>query len=136
MVGGGFWSPFSRRPEAAAGGLMLRASVASCDERLVLGLVDQMSMTRRSPVATERGVILAGLCLLAIVAGGAATVFDGFLAPGAEENDKSQAVPRARARVALRDGLSVITLDASLRQRAGIIIAAISPAPTDKSVFA
>jgi len=93
-------------------------------------------MTRRIPVATGRGMILAGLCLLAVVAGGAATMFDGFFAPGAEENDQSQAAPRARSRVALRDGLSVITLDAPLRQRAGIIIAAISPAPINESVFA
>ena len=83
----------------------------------------RMIALRGSPSANQRRMIVAALFVLALV-GGLVLVSQTLLAPDAVDADTAESAAREPARVMLRDGVTIITLDVAMQQRGGIETAA------------
>ena len=95
----------------------------------------RMIALRGSPSANQRRMIVAALFVLALV-GGLVLVSQTLLAPDAVDADTAESAAREPARVMLRDGVTIITLDVAMQQRGGIETAAAGSPPSQETVFA
>ncbi len=92
-------------------------------------------MTPQSKSASGRRIALAILLVL-VFAGGLGSIFHAFVGQTkADDEDDAESVANPPTRVAIKNGVTILTLSAADVQNAGIECARLTPAPAENTIL-